>query len=241
MSLNGGQTETIIFKNNQQTITKHLNFRVSGHKIHPKNTVKYLDVYLNDFLTWDTHLTVLLPQLNWAVGLLSKICDYTPKFLLKTICYLFFIFHLIYAWPIRGKTKTNLFTKIEKLHDKALPIIDFLPKGNPMNDIYENSKILNLQDYISLQNALLVKDCFATKTSQTNTQHEHSAHSALKNCVLAGNVCTDTYGKNSVKYQFTKIWNELQRNLNLDLLDQSKTKGKNLIIEYFLKSVHNNQ
>ena len=160
MSLNGGQTETIIFKSNQQTITKHLNFRVSGHKIHPTNTVKYLDVYLNDFLTWDTHLTVLLPQLNWAVGLLAKICDYTPKFLLKSICYSFFIFHLIYAWPIRGKTKTNLFTKIEKLHDKALQIIGFLPKGNPMNDIYENSKILDLQDYISLQNALLVKDCF---------------------------------------------------------------------------------
>ena len=46
------------------------------------------------------------------------------------------------------------------MHDKALQIIGFLPKGNPMNDIYENSKILNLQDYISLQNALLAKDCF---------------------------------------------------------------------------------
>ena len=59
--------------------------------------------------------------------------------------------------------------------------------------------------------------------------------------MLVGNVCTDTYGKNSVKHQSTKLWNELQRNLNLELLDQSKTKAKDIIIEYFLKSVHNNQ
>ena len=59
--------------------------------------------------------------------------------------------------------------------------------------------------------------------------------------MLVPNVCTDTYGENSVKYQSTQIWNELQGNLNLDLLDQSRPKTKNLIIENFLKSYHNNQ
>ena len=54
-------------------------------------------------------------------------------------------------------------------------------------------------------------------------------------------VCTDTYGKNLIKYQSAQIWNKLQRNLNLDLLDQSKPKTKKLIIEYFLKSYDNNQ
>ena len=49
LSLNDGKTEIIFFKNKQQTITKHLNFRVSGQKIHPTNTVKYVGVYLNDF------------------------------------------------------------------------------------------------------------------------------------------------------------------------------------------------
>ena len=122
--------------------------------------MKYLCVYLNDSLTWDTHLTVLLPKLNRAVGLIAKIRHYTPKPLLKTMDYPLFNSHLTYSCQIWGQTKTDLFRKINKLKDKALRIIKFLPKGISINDKYKNSKILKLQDYISLQNALLVKDYF---------------------------------------------------------------------------------
>ena len=49
-------------------------------------------------------------------------------------------------------------------------------------------------------------------------------------------VCTvKAYGKTSVKYKSTQIWNELVQHLNLDLLDQSRPKTKNIFIEYFLK------
>ena len=91
LSLNGDRTEIIIFKNKQQIITKYHNIRVGSQKIHPTNTVKYLGIYLNDSLTWDTHLTILLPKLNRTVCLPAKIHHYTPKFLLKTIYYSFFI------------------------------------------------------------------------------------------------------------------------------------------------------
>ena len=57
LSLNAGKTEMIIFKRKHQVITEHLNFRVSDQKINPGTSVKYLGVFLNDFLTWTTHLT----------------------------------------------------------------------------------------------------------------------------------------------------------------------------------------
>ena len=66
----------------------------------------------------------------------------------------------MYACQIQGQTKIGLFRKLEKLQDKALQMINFLHKGTTVNDTYENSKSLKLQDYISLQNALLMKDCF---------------------------------------------------------------------------------
>ena len=84
----------------------HLNFRIGGQKIHLTNTVKYLGVHLNNSITWDTHLTVLLPKLNnQAVGLLAKICQYTPKFILKTITTFFLI--LIYT-NVRYRDKLGL-------------------------------------------------------------------------------------------------------------------------------------
>ena len=46
LSLNGSKTKIIIFRNRFQQINKKLNFRVSGEKINPNSSVKYLWVHL---------------------------------------------------------------------------------------------------------------------------------------------------------------------------------------------------
>ena len=96
-----------------------MNFRVSGQKIHTTTSVKYLGVYLNDSLTWETHFKNLIPKLNRAIELLSKVRHYMPKFLLKTIYYSLFNSHLIYASQICEQTKTKLF-QVVKLQNKAI-------------------------------------------------------------------------------------------------------------------------
>ena len=50
LSLNGGRTKIIIFKNRLQQIKK-LNFRLSGEKINPTSSVKGLGVHLTHTLT----------------------------------------------------------------------------------------------------------------------------------------------------------------------------------------------
>ena len=120
LSLNSGETEIIIFKRKHQVITKHLNFRVSGQKINPTISVKYLGVFLNDSLTWATDLSNLTPKLNRAIGLLANIRYYTPKSLLIAIYYSRFNSHLIDVCQIWGQAKSNLFKKVQKLQEKAL-------------------------------------------------------------------------------------------------------------------------
>ena len=122
--------------------------------------LKYLGFFLNDSLSWDTHLSTLIPKLNKTIVFLAKIQHYTPKYLLKTIYYSLFNSYLIYASQIRGQSKSDHFRKLVELQDKALRIINFLPDTVPLRDIYKNSKILKLHDYIALQNTLLIKDFF---------------------------------------------------------------------------------
>ena len=50
--------------------------------------------------------------------------------------------------------KPNYF-KREKLQDKAIHIISFLPKDASVKEAYSTRKILKKGDFISLQNALL--------------------------------------------------------------------------------------
>ena len=48
ISLNTSKTETIIFRPKQKQITKHLNFRISGHKINTCSKVRYLGIILEE-------------------------------------------------------------------------------------------------------------------------------------------------------------------------------------------------
>ena len=99
---------------------------------------------------------------------------------------------MIYACQTWGQSKTELFSKIQKLQDKALCIIKFLPNTAPVSEIYKTSKILKLLDYISLQNASLVKNYFEKQLPQPLLnffkkiieQNNHSTRSASKNFAL---------------------------------------------------------
>ena len=108
---------------------------MSGQKIISTMSVKYLGVFLNDSLSWDTHLNTLIPKLNRAIGLLAKIRHYTPKYLLKTINYSLFNSRLIYASQIWEQSKSDHFRKLVEFQNKALRIINFLPDTALLRDI----------------------------------------------------------------------------------------------------------
>ena len=222
-----------------------MNFRVTGQKIDTTTSVKYLGVYLNDSLTWKIHFKNLIPKLNRAIGLFSKVRHYTPKFLFKTIYYSLFNSHLIYGNQIWGQTKTKLFQELVKLQNKAIRIINFLPfNGSNINKTYNDLRILKQPGFISLQNSLFVRDCFEKEIpnpfinyfQKSGSQHSHRTRSTFKNCAFVPKVNKDNYGKKSVKYQCTDTWNKYQKQFKIDLLNRRRPDVKKLLTENFLKS-----
>ena len=121
LSLNAKKTEIIIFKPRNTTISKHLNFWLSGQKIKPTNQFKQLGVILQEDLQWSKYLSNLGKRLSCSVGLLSSIRHYVPKHLLRTICSSIFNSHLIYACEIWGPSQNSQhFKKLLKLQEKPL-------------------------------------------------------------------------------------------------------------------------
>ena len=169
---------------------------------------------------------------------------YTPKYLLKTIYYSLFNSHLIYASQIWGHSYSDHFRKLVKLQEKALRIFNFLPDAAPLRDIYKNLKVLKLPDYIALQNTFLIKDFFNEDLpkplnehfKKLNNQHRHATRSSAHNSIFVPKVHTETYGKNSIKYQSTKLWNNLQQISQMDLLQQTRADTKKLVSEHFFNS-----
>ena len=53
----------------------------------------------------------------------------------------------------------NKFKKAEKVPEKAIRIIKFLPNNAPVLKEMHKLKILKLKDFITLQNILFINDC----------------------------------------------------------------------------------
>ena len=88
------------------------------------------------------------PKLNRAIGILSKIRDYAPKFWLKTIHYSLFNSYLIYACQVWVQNKKYL-AQLSTLQNKAIRIIN-LTQHNHLYQYFLN--ILNdLLTYIIIQ------------------------------------------------------------------------------------------
>ena len=145
-----------MFGPKQKNITKHMNFRISGQRVHLSSKLRYLGVILQENYECEQHLNTLTPKLNRALGLLAKIRHYVPKSLLKIIYFSLFNSHLICSCQIWGQ-REDLINKISTIQDKAIRIINFKPKNYPAGNLYQSNKILKLRDYIRLINSIYVK------------------------------------------------------------------------------------
>ena len=99
ISLTVSKTEIILFLPKGKNITKYLNFRISAQKVNPVKQTKYLDIYLDEHLTWNFQINQIKSKLSRSCGLLGKLryCDKTD--LLKTVY--FGIFHSILRYGIQ--------------------------------------------------------------------------------------------------------------------------------------------
>ena len=82
---NPSKTEIIIFKAKTKKNYKTSQFQISGQKTYIKNNVKYLSITIQDELPWKIHVNNLLKKLRRSAAILSKIRNYAPKWLIRTI------------------------------------------------------------------------------------------------------------------------------------------------------------
>ena len=108
LSLNADKIEIITFRSKRKQITKYLNFRISGQKLNVSNKVRYLGIEIEQHIDWNVHVKNVIPKLNRAIDILSKIRHYVPIFLLKSIYYSLFNSHLFMPAKCGVKIKNSL-------------------------------------------------------------------------------------------------------------------------------------
>ena len=93
-------------------------------------------------------------------------------------------------------------------------------------------------EYISLQNALIVENCFEKQLPQhllnffkkITEQHNHSTRSSSKKFAFVKEANSKLYGIDSIRHQAVIIWKKLQNNIASEL---NRMKIKSTIIQHF--------
>ena len=147
--------------------------------------------------------------------MLAKIRHYVMKDILRSIYFGIFSSILTSGCQIWGQIKSNHFILLERLHNKAIKIINFASMYDSVTPLYKVSKISKLSDNIRLLNFLLVFDDVNDKLPPalkntfhlTANSHYYLTRGHVNLQVSLPSVRTIVYGLKSIAFQSCQEWN----------------------------------
>ena len=113
--------------------TSNFNVSINHNKIEKKNYVKYLNVYIDDKLTWKNQIDHFSCKLSKVCGMVFKLKHYVPPSTLKLVYYLLFHSNIQYFLINWGRTAKSYLYYLRILQNKILRAILFCPSRSLTN------------------------------------------------------------------------------------------------------------
>ena len=131
------------------------------------------------------------------------------------------------------------------MQNRALRIINFQAYNANPDALYRRNKILKLEDFIKLQNCLLVHDymnntlpsCFQDYYFKQNCMNYNvQTRNSTLGCLFVPNKKTTTYGLRSISQQAVYNWNKVTKSTQTDLTNCSQFEVKRTIVKLIVEN-----
>ena len=123
ISLNATKTELIFFRKPGEKVPENIKIKINGHRIYPSSYIKYLGVYLDEYLDGSAHCAELQSKLRRSVGMISKVKHYLSTAELLAFYHATFASNMLYGSQIWGITTLIIVNKIKTLQNRAIRLI----------------------------------------------------------------------------------------------------------------------
>ena len=153
LSLNVGKSKLLYFTNNDRGILKDIDIRINNQILAEVSNAKYLGVYIDNKLQWDTHINNIKLRLSKGVSILAKIRHYVPSSVLRSLYFTFINSHIDYNLLNWGTAPTANFDKISSKARKAIRIISFKAYDDEPLPLFKKLSILPLEETLLLKQA----------------------------------------------------------------------------------------
>ena len=153
LSLNTSKTFYQIYNNSKLTVD--INVVLNGVEIDCAETVRYLGVFIDNKLTWESHITHISSIISRNIGIINRsrfFLTLRHRYLLYNALVLPYLNYCCLVWG--NATQTHI-TKLQTLQKKMIRILDNQPRLAHTNPIHSKLKILKVKD-IARQQAIVV-------------------------------------------------------------------------------------
>ena len=257
ISLNDGKTELVFFRKGGPAPV--LKIKLHGQILSPSKSVKYLGVYIDEFLSGEAHCLELVKKLNRGNGMLAKARHFVPHTDLKNIYHAIFASHIMYGAQVWTPKLLTVSEKISRLQKSAIRIMTFSEFKAHSEPLFKELEILKFQDSLSLNNCVFVYDylqgnlphSFVETFSRIADSHEINTRQASIGMLYAPWYNTTTFGLKCAYKKCINSWNKLTSDINtkeknkcanklntpdIDLLKMSRTGMKKTITSHILST-----
>ena len=155
ISLNVKKTEMVIFKSKRKKFNDTVKIKLSGKRIYPTASVKYLGIKTDQHLSWQHHINDLSVKLNRANALLFKISKFVDDKILRSIYFNIFESNLNYC-SLVWTQNYNAINCLVILQKKALRIMNYQPRNSHTSPLFRKAAALKFKNKINLENILFI-------------------------------------------------------------------------------------
>ena len=232
ISLNEGKTELIYFR--KGGFPPALKIKLHGKTLYPSKVVKYLGVYLDEFLNGEAHCKELIKKLNRGNGMLAKARHYVPYLELKNIYHAIFCSHLMYGAQVWTSKLISVSEKISRLQKRAVRIMTFAEFKAHSEPLFKQLGILKFEDNIELSNCLFVHDfllnnlpdSYVDTFTRLLDKNNCSTRQACTGMLFQPQYNSTTFGLKCIYKRCIDSWNMYSTKINNEIKNKYVNKLK---------------
>ena len=137
--------------------------------------------------------------------------------------------------------------RVQILQNKCVRIMTFAPFRADANPIFQQLKLLKIEDIIKCEQLKLVNDFYCNRLPISLTTlfqlskdvhtADHTLNSIYYNLLHIPSFNTVTYGKKSLKYHCAKLWNNTFKHGNIKISSDKKVKLTEIETKNYFKKV----
>ena len=121
LSLNVQKTSFMVFTH-RPIKREDLVIEIGGTRVQNVRAAKFLGVTVDDRLSYNQHVSELSKKLSCSIGLMYRVYNCVPRFVISTLYFRLFYLHLIYAMTVWGGGGTSNCRKIAIIQKRALKL-----------------------------------------------------------------------------------------------------------------------